>query len=106
MRFGLSSRPREVDMPNNLKSPAPLPIRLVFGAYFTATGFCQLGGLGLYCLKLGALSSFLKVCHDNFFCQIGGLGVWWPGGVGTGIGLIEFVGGLGLFFGAFVTTAA
>src|SRR5712671_3394468 len=93
-------------MPDNLKSPAPLPIRLVFGAYFIVTGFCQTGGLGLYCLNLGGLTAFLRVCHDNFLRQLAGLGVWCPGGVGTGIGLIEFFGGLCLFFGAFVTTAA
>ena len=93
-------------MSNNLRSPAPLPIRLVFGAYFTVTGFCQLGGLGLCRLKLGALSSFLTVCHNNLFHQLGELGVSWPGGAGTSIGLIEFFGGLGLFFGAFITIAA
>lgn len=93
-------------MPDTLKSPAPLPLRLVFGAYFTVMGFCHLGGLGLYCLNLGALSSFLRQCHDSLLCQLDGLGVWWPGGAGTGIGLIEFFGGLGLFFGAFITMAA
>jgi uncharacterized membrane protein YphA (DoxX/SURF4 family) len=93
-------------MSDNLRSPAPLPIRLVFGTYLSVTGFCQLGGLGLDALNLGALSSFLRHCHDNLFYQLGELGVSWPGGVGTGIGLIEFFGGLGLFFGAFITVAA
>jgi hypothetical protein len=32
--------------------------------------------------------------------------VWWPGGVGAGIGLVEFFGGLGLFFGAFIVATA
>jgi uncharacterized membrane protein YphA (DoxX/SURF4 family) len=95
-----------VDMSDNLRSPAPLPIRLVFGAYFSVTGFCKLGGLGLYGLELGALSSFLRDCHNNLLWQLHELGVWWPGGVGTGIGLIELFGGLGLFFGAFITMSA
>lgn len=93
-------------MSDNLRSPAPLPIRLVFGAYFSLTGFCMLGGLGLDRLELGELSSCLRDCHNNLFCQLRELGLWWPGGVGTGIGLIEFFGGLALFFGAFITVAA
>ena len=96
----------KVDMSGNLQSPAPLPLRLVFGAYFTVTGFCQLGGLGLYRLQFGAVSSFLRACHDNFLYQLSELRVWWPGGVATSAGLIEFFGGLGLLFGAFVTIAA
>jgi uncharacterized membrane protein YphA (DoxX/SURF4 family) len=93
-------------MSDNLRSPAPLPIRLVFGAYFSLTGFCMLGGLGLDRLELGGLSSCLRHCHNNLIYQLRELGLWWPGGVGTGIGLIEFFGGLALFFGAFITVAA
>lgn len=90
----------------DLRSPAPLPIRLVFGAYLAVAGFCHLGGLGLCALNLGGLSSFFRLCHDNFLWQLAGMGVSWPRETGAGIGLIEFFGGLGLCFGAFITVAA
>jgi len=93
-------------MTDNLRSPAPLPMRLVFGVYFAVTGFCHLGGLGLCCLPLGGFSKFLGNCHHDLFRQLADLGVRWTWGVGAGIGLIEFFGGLGLFFGAFITLAA
>jgi len=82
-------------MTGNLRSPAPLPMRLVFGVYFAVTGFCHLGGLGLCCLPLGEFSKFLGNCHHDLIRQLADLGVRWTWGVGAGIGLVEFFGGLG-----------
>jgi uncharacterized membrane protein YphA (DoxX/SURF4 family) len=72
-------------------SPAPVALRMIFGAYLVLTGHPKL---------------FTSVGHQNIVYQLGKLGIPLPSVVSWGVGSIAFFGGLLLFFGIFVQWAA
>ncbi|HXK06963.1 MAG TPA: DoxX family membrane protein [Verrucomicrobiae bacterium] len=72
-------------------SIAPVPLRLIFGAYLVITGYPKL---------------FTSVGHQNIVYQLGQLKIPLPEVVSWGVGSIAFFGGLLLFLGIFVQWAA
>lgn len=72
-------------------SLAPVPLRLIFGAYLAMTGYPKL---------------FTHAGHHNIVHQLGALGIPLPTVVSWGVGSIAFFGGLLLFFGIYVRWAA
>jgi uncharacterized membrane protein YphA (DoxX/SURF4 family) len=78
-------------MSDNGNSLAPVPLRLIFGAYLVITGYPKL---------------FTCAGHDNIVYQLGTLGIPLPSLVSWGVGSIAFFGGLLLFFGIYVQWAA
>src|ERR1700747_65575 len=78
-------------MSDNGSSLAPVPLRLIFGAYLVITGYPKL---------------FTCDGHNNIVYQLGALGIPLPGLVSWGVGSIAFFGGLLLFFGIYVQWAA
>lgn len=78
-------------MSDNGNSLAPVPLRLIFGAYLVMTGYPKL---------------FTSAGHHNIVYQLGKLGIPFPSVVSWGVGSIAFFGGLLLFFGIFVRWAA
>src|SRR5258708_6816668 len=78
-------------MSSNGNSLAPVPLRLIFGAYLVISGYSKL---------------FTSAGHNNIVYQLGQLGIPLPSVVCWGVGSIWFFGGLLLFFGIFVRWAA
>src|SRR5271155_1593475 len=78
-------------MSDNGNSLAPVPLRLIFGAYLAITGYPKL---------------FTSAGHQNIVSQLGRLGIPLPGVVRWGVGTIAFFGGLLLFLGIYVRWAA
>jgi len=78
-------------MSSNGNSLAPVPLRLIFGAYLVISGYFKL---------------FTCAGHDNIVYQLDQLRIPLPNVVCWGVGSIWFFGGLLLFFGMFVRWAA
>ena len=78
-------------MSDNGNSLAPVPLRLIFGAYLIITGYPKL---------------FTCLGHANIVNQLKGLRIPFPEIVSWGVGSIAFFGGLLLFFGIYVRWAA
>ena len=70
---------------------APLPLRLMIGVGFMYHGYPKL---------------FTSEGHGAFVGMLQNIGIPAPGVAAWGVGVVEFVGGLALVLGAFVSAAA